>query len=77
MSDSSIAFKPEMCHQIYGDNENVFGYRGLKVGQGWCVESYELLSVDLSVHVRSHPEVLRAPQLHRQGGPSQDRWCDC
>jgi len=24
-------FKPEMTHQIYGDNENVFGYRGLKI----------------------------------------------
>jgi len=30
-SDPSLTFKPEMCHQIYGDNENVFGYRGLKV----------------------------------------------
>jgi len=24
-------FKPEMTHQIYGDNENVFGYKGLKI----------------------------------------------
>ena len=24
-------FLPEMCHQIYGDNENIFGYKGLKV----------------------------------------------
>lgn len=31
MSDPSLVFKPEMCHQIYGDNENVFGYRGLKI----------------------------------------------
>jgi len=30
-SDPSLAFKPEMCHQIYGDNENIFGYRGLKI----------------------------------------------
>jgi histone acetyltransferase 1 len=31
MDDSSLEFGPEMCHQIYGDNENVFGYKGLKV----------------------------------------------
>lgn len=24
-------FGPEMSHQIYGDNENIFGYRGLKI----------------------------------------------
>jgi len=29
--DETKAFGPEMCHQIYGDNENVFGYRGLRV----------------------------------------------
>jgi len=31
VSDPSLSFKPEMCHQIYGDNENVFGYKGLKI----------------------------------------------
>ena len=29
--DAEAAFLPEMCHQIYGDNENIFGYKGLKV----------------------------------------------
>jgi len=31
MDDTSLEFVPEMCHQIYGDNENIFGYKGLKV----------------------------------------------
>jgi histone acetyltransferase 1 len=31
MEDASLEFPPEMCHQIYGDNENIFGYRGLKI----------------------------------------------
>ena len=31
LEDEEKAFKPEMCHQIYGDNENIFGYKGLKV----------------------------------------------
>lgn len=31
MEDESKEFLPEMCHQIYGDNENIFGYRGLKI----------------------------------------------
>jgi len=29
--DDGKSFGPEMCHQIYGDNENVFGYKGLRV----------------------------------------------
>jgi len=29
--DPEAGFLPEMCHQIYGDNENIFGYKGLKV----------------------------------------------
>jgi len=31
LDDEETSFKPEMCHQIYGDNENIFGYKGLKV----------------------------------------------
>jgi len=31
VDDASTEFGPEMCHQIYGDNENVFGYKGLKI----------------------------------------------
>jgi len=30
-SDDEKAFAPEMSHQIYGDKEHVFGYRGLKI----------------------------------------------
>ena len=31
LDDPELSFKPEMCHQIYGDNENIFGYKGLEV----------------------------------------------
>ena len=31
LEDPDKTFKPEMCHQIYGDNENIFGYKGLAV----------------------------------------------
>jgi len=31
LEDESLDFKPEMTHQIYGDNENIFGYKGLKI----------------------------------------------
>jgi len=31
LDDPDQAFKPEMCHQIYGDNENIFGFKGLEV----------------------------------------------
>lgn len=31
VDDTNVEFGPEMCHQIYGDNENVFGYKGLKI----------------------------------------------
>jgi len=31
LEDEAREFPPEMCHQIYGDNENIFGYRGLQI----------------------------------------------
>merc|ERR1712110_872418 len=31
LEDPDTRFKPEMCHQIYGDNENIFGFKGLAV----------------------------------------------
>ena len=31
LEDPDTRFKPEMCHQIYGDNENIFGFKGLEV----------------------------------------------
>lgn len=31
IDNEDVGFPPEMCHQIYGDNENIFGYKGLKV----------------------------------------------
>ena len=31
LEDPEKTFKPEMCHQIYGDNENIFGFKGLEV----------------------------------------------
>lgn len=32
--NEDVGFPPEMCHQTYGDNENIFGYKGLKVRRG-------------------------------------------
>ena len=31
LEDPDKTFKPEMSNQIYGDNENIFGYKGLAV----------------------------------------------
>lgn len=31
MEDESRDFEPEMTHQIYGENENIFGYKGLQI----------------------------------------------
>ena len=31
MENEKLVFQPEMVHQIYGDNENIFGYKDLKV----------------------------------------------
>lgn len=31
LEDEARNFKPEMTHQIYGDNENIFGYKGLQI----------------------------------------------
>ena len=31
LENPELSFRPEMCHQMYGDNENIFGYKGLEV----------------------------------------------
>merc|ERR1739838_198077 len=31
LENDGCSFKPEMTHQVYGDNERIFGYSGLKV----------------------------------------------
>ena len=31
MEGEAGSFPPEMTHQIYGDQENIFGYKGLKI----------------------------------------------
>ncbi|XP_041982856.1 histone acetyltransferase type B catalytic subunit [Aricia agestis] len=31
IENDDISFPPEMCHQVFGENENVFGYTDLKI----------------------------------------------
>jgi len=31
VEDESVAFKPEMSHQIFGENESIFGYKDLQI----------------------------------------------
>lgn len=31
MNNPDIGFAPEMAHQIFGENENIFGYKDLKI----------------------------------------------
>ena len=61
IDNQDVGFPPEMCHQIYGDNENIFGYKGLKVitgdPNGRSHES--LLFPGETVHVGRQPPGLR------------------
>lgn len=31
IEDDTNCFNPEMCHQVFGDNENIFGYTDLEI----------------------------------------------
>lgn len=31
IDDESLAFQPDMAHQVFGENEKIFGYKNLKV----------------------------------------------
>lgn len=31
IQDSEIIFKPDMAHQVYGETENIFGYKDLNI----------------------------------------------
>ena len=39
MENEKLVFQPEMVHQIYGDNENIFGYKDLKVEYSFIYSS--------------------------------------
>ena len=59
-------FSPEMSHQIYGDKENIFGYRGLKI-ELWMsaatlkafvrMKAEETLSLEMSEGVSPDPVI--------------------
>lgn len=31
IEDEEASFAPEMCHQVFGENENIFGYTDLRI----------------------------------------------
>lgn len=31
IEDEDTSFGPEMCHQVFGENENIFGYQDLQI----------------------------------------------
>merc|ERR1712018_470156 len=37
--NDDLSFNPEMTHQIYGDNENIFGYRELNIEMWMCAST--------------------------------------
>ncbi|XP_012263999.1 histone acetyltransferase type B catalytic subunit [Athalia rosae] len=43
VDDDKLIFKPEMSHQVFGDSENIFGYRDLRIKlyySAGCLETY-------------------------------------
>ncbi|XP_046480179.1 histone acetyltransferase type B catalytic subunit [Neodiprion pinetum] len=43
VNDDKLIFKPEMSHQVFGDSENIFGYRDLRIKlyySAGCLETY-------------------------------------
>ena len=48
--NSDLSFQPEMCHQIYGDNENIFGYKGLKVSCKTNTKQTLLTEIQKTLH---------------------------
>ncbi|GBP38890.1 Histone acetyltransferase type B catalytic subunit [Eumeta japonica] len=41
IEDDKTSFKPEMCHQVFGENENIFGYTDLHIRLYYCAGSLQ------------------------------------
>lgn len=35
VGNENVAFKPEMAHQVFGETENIFGYKDLQINVYW------------------------------------------
>lgn len=42
IEDETVAFHPEMAHQIFGDQESIFGYRDLQVDVCFVASSLDI-----------------------------------
>lgn len=40
--DESVAFHPEMAHQIFGEQESIFGYRDLQIDVCFAASSLDI-----------------------------------
>lgn len=43
IEDDDTSFEPEMCHQVFGEKENIFGYTGLQIKLYYsaaCLQTY-------------------------------------
>lgn len=51
--DDVPAFHPDMCHQIFGENETIFGYKDLKIRLYYSAGSLDIFfDINYSESVR-------------------------
>lgn len=54
IEDESIAFHPDMAHQIFGEQESIFGYRDLQIDVCFVASSLDIyFNIKYSKKVRS------------------------
>jgi len=65
-SEDPKSFSPEMSHQIYGDKEHVFGYRGLKIDlwmSAASLKAYARMKADETISLSQSEGVKPDPVL--------------
>lgn len=70
----SSSFKPEFTHQIFGDDEEILGYRGLTVDIYFSQVDFQAC-VEVKYEDKAHgaTEIVSTLQKHFPGGMTADR----
>lgn len=64
LENEDTSFGPEMCHQVFGDNENIFGYTDLHIRLYYSAGSLQTyLGIEYTEKVNITVQTIKKKQV--------------